>query len=391
MKNLFIISAVLVLLSCGDKKTRHVHVKNTLPIARNEVVSISMQDLDSTLQSKPVNLLQVLDSKTKTPIKSQWLDKDGDGKVEELIFPVVIDANEERSYELQVGESAKIEADSVRTYSRFVPERIDDYAWENDLVAFRTYGPEAQRLVDEGEKGGTLSSGLDCWLKRVNYSIIDKWYRKPALGGTYHKDDGEGYDPYHVGDSRGCGGVGVWKDDSLYVSKNFVSYKKIADGPVRNIFELTYAPWQAAGITIVERKRITIDLGNQLYQVEDILEPSSALPNLTIGVTLHNKTGVVKADTIKGWFSYWESIDDSHIGTGVVVAPKYLQGFEDYRTSKKDLSQLHIITNPIDNTVVYYAGFGWDKAGIITTGDKWNVYLDQFAQRLASPLQVTLK
>src|SRR5690606_678994 len=125
----------------------------------------------------------------------------------------------------------------------------------------------------DGEKGGTLSSGMDCWLKRVDYPIIDKWYQKYTEGGSYHKDDGEGYDPYHVGGSRGCGGIGVWMEDSLYVSKNFIEYKEIASGPVRTIFELKYTPWSAGDATIQEIKRITIDLGNQLYKIEDKIKP----------------------------------------------------------------------------------------------------------------------
>ena len=64
----------------------------------------------------------------------------------------------------------------MNCYSRIVPERIDDYAWENDKVAFRTYGPAAQKLVEQGKKGGIISSGIDCWLKKVNYPVINKWY-----------------------------------------------------------------------------------------------------------------------------------------------------------------------------------------------------------------------
>ncbi|MFP3822536.1 DUF4861 family protein, partial [Bacillus sp. SIMBA_008] len=60
-------------------------------------------------------------------------------------------------------ESQKKPVATHTTYARFVPERIDDFAWENERVAFRTYGPEAQRLVDEGKEGGTLSSGIDIW------------------------------------------------------------------------------------------------------------------------------------------------------------------------------------------------------------------------------------
>mgnify|MGYP001545592391 CR=1 FL=1 len=44
-------------------------------------------------------------------------------------------------------------------YGRFVPERQDDFAWENDKVAFRVYGPSS------GGKGQV--SGVDAWLKKV--------------------------------------------------------------------------------------------------------------------------------------------------------------------------------------------------------------------------------
>ena len=53
-------------------------------------------------------------------------------------------------------------------FARFVPEREDDFAWENDLVAFRAYGPALRNQVD---------AGTDCWLKRVKYPILNKWYR----------------------------------------------------------------------------------------------------------------------------------------------------------------------------------------------------------------------
>ncbi len=364
---------------------KEIAVKNTLGIARTEVVSVLLNKLDTL----PHGFTWVVKSGDENQLV-QMVDHDGDSIYDELIFLAALKANEEKVFTIESSDKKTEVNTDVKTFSRLVPERIDDYAWENDLVAFRTYGPEAQRLVDEGEKGGTLSSGMDCWLKRVNYSVIDKWYKKYTEGGTYHKDDGEGYDPYHVGNSRGCGGVGVWKNDSLYISKNFISYKEIASGPIRNIFELTYAPWQADGVTINETKRITIDLGNQVYKVEDIVNAAGALPNITIGITLHAGKGKAFADSVKGTFSYWEPIDDSEIGTGVVIDPSALLGYKEYRTTKKDLSQLYIIAKPV-NKITYHAGFAWKKAGAIQTEDEWNKYLDQFSQRLRSPVEVIIR
>jgi hypothetical protein len=371
------------------RKIKAITVTNPSSFPRHEVVTVSL-GLLKELGDVNTSFL-VREKKSQKVVLSQSIDWNTDNTMDELVFEVELNAKEKKEYAIEAkNKNLNLEVDPRTTFSRLVPERIDDYAWENDLVAFRTYGPEAQRLVDENLKGGTLSSGLDCWLKRVNYPVIDKWYRKYVDGGTYHKDDGEGYDPYHVGASRGCGGIGVWKNDSLYVSKNFVSYKRIASGPVRTVFELTYAPWKVDEVVVNETKRITLDLGSQLYKVEDITSTSGTIPNITIGITLHEKKGTVSMNAKKGWFSYWETIDDAPLGTGVVVDPGSILDHADYRTLKKDLSQIYIMTKP-EKKVTYYTGFGWSKAGVITSREAWNDYLDRFAQQLSVPLQVSVK
>ena len=62
-----------------------------------------------------------------------------------------------------------------------------------------------QRLFEQGDPTGLISSGIDCRLKRVFYPIINKWYKKDESGGSYHQDDGEGLDNFHVGTSRDAG------------------------------------------------------------------------------------------------------------------------------------------------------------------------------------------
>jgi hypothetical protein len=105
----------------------------------------------------------------------------------------------------------------VMAYGRFVPEREDDFTWENDKVAFRVYGPSS------GGKGSV--SGVDPWFKKVDYSIIDKWYANFLQDISYHEDHGEGYDIYHVGPSRGVGGTAIWVDGVAYAAAMFKSYE----------------------------------------------------------------------------------------------------------------------------------------------------------------------
>ncbi|REG82070.1 DUF4861 domain-containing protein [Algoriphagus antarcticus] len=362
-------------------------VENKLDISRQEVVSISFAQLEKMLGAEfDPSHLQVQESKSQRPVLIQWVDIDQDDHYEELLFLADIKELETKSYKISLSDEAdKAVQSGIKTFARFVPERIDDIAWENDKVAFRTYGPEAQRLTDEKLTGGTLTSGIDAWLKRVDYPIIDKWYQKYVDGGSYHKDSGEGYDPYHVGNSRGIGGVGIWIDDSLYVSKNIISHKILANGPLRSIFEVSYAPWMAGIATIQEAKRISIDLGSQLYHMEVSLKCDSPVPNLTTGITLHDGTGDVNSDPKAGWISYWETIDDTKLGTGIVADPADILQELAVRTAVTDQSHIYLILKPTKK-ISYYAGFAWEKAGEFSSLSEWNQYLKDFSKKLATPL-----
>jgi hypothetical protein len=371
-----------------------VTVHNRLNVARPaETISLPLSQLKALGPVASLRSVVVKDLKTNTVLTSQLLDSNADGQPDELLFQAAMPAKGTRQFGLAAGAAAPVPAEGPTTFARFVPERTDDFAWENERVAFRTYGPNAEQLFDKKDPNGTLSSGMDCWLKRVPYPIIDKWYGRHVHDKpfAYHTDIGEGYDPYHVGTSRGVGGTGVLDGDKLYVSKNFTTYKVLATGPIRTVFELTYAPWDANGRTVTEKKRISLDLGSNLTRYEEQISADKPLPNCTIGLTLHDATGAVNADPKAGWCRYWEKIDDSYLGTGVVVAPRYLTDYQDHRSPAKDQSQLYMVTKPAQGTVVFYAGFGWQKSGQFSSAIDWDSYLAAFAQRLASPLEVTLK
>ena len=76
----------------------------------------------------------------------------------------------------------------TKVFARYIPERLDDFAWENDKIAHRTYGPAlaAARAPGSG-KEVLVSSGLDVWSKRVAYPVVDRWYNKGH--DHYHHDN----------------------------------------------------------------------------------------------------------------------------------------------------------------------------------------------------------
>ncbi len=382
-KSIFLLLAVgLLLLSCSES-IKKVTVKNNLDLDReNETVEVLMSQLGID-DVEIFNKMGVVDAETNQVLISQQLDSNGDGKNDILLFQVQVKANSQKTYKIL---PAKGEAAESKVYSRFVPERTDDYAWENDRVAFRTYGPLAQKMNEEGDPAGTLSSGLDCWLKKVDYPIINKWYEKYTSGaGTYHEDTGEGFDPYHVGGSRGCGGIGVFIDDELYVSKNFTSYQTLENGPIRTRFTLDYEDWKAGAKLVQEQKQISLDLGNNLMHIVDNLE---GVEEATVGITLHKNEGLTNIDTLNCSFSYWEPMKGSELGTGVVIDPKYFLGVTKVISVEPDKSQLLIHLKVLDGKIEYYTGFGWKGSEQFQNQTEWCNYLQDFANKLTHPLIV---
>lgn len=385
---LLFLSIPILLLSCEEdaKEVKQIIIKNTMAMDRaHETVSIDL----STLDINDKTHLVIRDAETKENLVSQQIDSNDDGKLDAILFQPKIAANSERTFQISSAESSQLTDSIPNCYSRFVPERTDDYAWENNRVAFRTYGPTAQKMVEEDIKGGTLSSGIDAWLKRVDYPIINKWYKKELeTDGSYHKDTGEGLDNFHVGSSRGVGGIAKKEDTSYYFSKNFTSWKTLCTGPIRTSFVLTYANWDAAGNTISEEKRISLDYGSNLSKFVITVRGTDTL---SAGLTLHEKDGEIAVNDQMGWLSYWEPHEDSELGTAIVVPENAMVGHEHYLTDKKDESNLFAHIKKKDNKVTYYAGFGWKKSGQFVTKAAWENYVNDFAQRLKNPLLVEIK
>ena len=375
---------LLLFTSCkvSQEVISTITVKNTLNIDRNfETIEIDI----SGVAPKKVSDLVVLDADNKN-VTSQIVDSDLDGKNDVILIQPSLKANQSKNYTIAVSKVEKT-ADTAYCYSRFVPERTDDYTWENNKVAFRTFGPVAQKMVEDGVKGGTLSSGIDAWLKRVEYPIINLWYkRNDEKLGAYHKDYGEGLDNFHVGVSRGVGGTAVKVDTSFYFSKNFTSYKTITTGPIRTSFVLTYATWDANGKQIDETKHISLDYGQNLSRFEIDVKGTETI---STGLTLHKKKGVTNQNDSNYWISHWETLDDSEIGTGIITTKTYFSGSEKYVTTKKDESNHFLHLNVVDNKVVFYSGFGWVKSKQFNNQQDWENYLTDFSKKINSPLIVT--
>lgn len=273
----------------------------------------------------------------------------------------------------QAEAAPEAEVQAVMAYGRFVPEREDDFTWENDKVAFRVYGPSSN--------GKGQVSGVDAWLKKVPYSIIDKWYAGFLAGKSYHEDHGEGYDPFHVGDSRGVGGTAVWIDGVAWPAGKYMSYELLQSGNQVVEFNLQYE-WETPLGVVGESKTISLSLGEQLYNVNSVftLDGEPEQLSIAIGLTTHDEKAQVFSNPETGRISTWETIDEAGVGTAVLLAPERVEEIIHTPSEDKDASHIWLVTSSSENgELAFKAGFAWEAAQEITTIEAWNEYLDSLA------------
>ena len=279
-----------------------------------------------------------------------------------------------------------------RVFARYVPERLDDFAWENDKVAHRTYGPALAEPAAPGSgKEVLVTSGLDVWCKRVAYPVVDRWYNKGH--DHYHHDEGEGMDMYQVGTSRGCGGTGVWADGKLFVGRNYRTWRVVANGPIRAIFELAYEAWDAAGVKVTETKRFTVDAGHNLDQIDSTFVFAGPA-EITVAIGVNKNSGdkgqEARAERTTngpdGWFTQWEiQQTNGSLGEAIIV-PQALQGFAEDNVNELVLAKV-VSGQPLR----YLVGAGWSKAGEFTTRQSWEEYVAACAARARAPVSVTIQ
>jgi rhamnogalacturonyl hydrolase YesR len=343
----------------------------------------------------------VMDRVSSHILDSQTYAEEALGTPSRLLFQVDLAPGEQRNYDvIDRGDRLPVVPHPVvKTFVRQVPERFNDVAWESDRIAHRVY---SQDLI-KGE--GTVSSGIDVWSKRTRALVVDNFYRRK----NYHEDAGEGLDDYEVGRSRGCGGLGVWKNGTLYNSINFRSVRIITTGPVRSEFELTYDAWDVAGRRVWETRRISIDAGSNMSRVESRLSSDNPAPiEVAIGIAQRaDPAGQLERDGLKGWMTYWQAADRDRgcIGCAVILSPGCVPKFAEETASvpqPPEARRLHPGTEglpPVGNALavtevrvgdplVYYLGAGWSRSGDFPDSLAWRNYVSAFAERLRTPILV---
>ena len=363
---------------CFGGSALTVKAVNTLQLARYETLELPAKDLVPVGESDLAKL-HVADA-TGKELLAQAVDTDYDDlhKPDTLIFQASFAPGETKTFTVTAGAKHKYALEDFKAHGRFVRERFDDFAWENDRIAHRTYG----KALETWQGEPLTSSSIDVWSKRTPKMVIDSWY----LIDNYHVDSGEGADFYSAGATRGCGGNGLWAANTLWVSRNFVDSRVLANGPIRVMFELVYDAFDVNGTKVSEVKRITLDAGSQFDHFQSVYR-SQANTALTTGIGLKKVTGAAtQLDAAHGWLATWEPVEKQagQQGLALIVDPGLLE------KQAEDKSNLLLLAKAPGNVASYWAGFAWDKAGAFTTFDAWKKHVDEFAQRVRSPITVTV-
>jgi hypothetical protein len=300
-----------------------------------------------------------------------------DGK---LIFQSGVKANEKAIFTISAGASQTFK---TFTYGRLVEERKDDFAWENDRVAFRIYG-KALIPVDGP------SNGLDVWYKRTSELVIDRWYEAELSGkASYHNDHGEGLDDYKVGRTLGAGAMAPYAGNKLWLNENFIASKILDNGPLRTTFKLAYKDILVDGKSFSENRTFSIDAGSQLTKVIQEYGTTKPVP-VAAGLIKRTAGDSVIIASDRSYILYPEPA--THKTEGVYLGLVFPQGADRIVTDAYDayVHTLAITTYTPGMPVIYYTGYGWNKFGFEHVSE-FQSYLVNFVQSLKQPLIITLK
>jgi hypothetical protein len=393
-KTFFLFLTTFFMLSCASNKTVEIAISNSSSLNReNEMVEVSISDVFNKLQLADTAQIVVLDnSGQQVPYQITYNEK--------LIFPVIVKANGEATYSVKHGTPVIFD---TKTCGKFFPERLDDVAWENDRIAFRTYGPALQAT-------GEQAYGFDIWAKRVSKPVVEERYAMELNDSTkaeiarlnktnkaaakvlrdntsYHLDHGNGLDYYNVGPTLGAGTSAFFVNNSLWFPKCFVKQDILDNGPLRFTVKLDYAPLNVNGdTTIIESRVITLDAGSQLNKaVITFLNTKQVLP-LATGIVIHKPSIDYTMSAEKGYITYADPKDS--VNGQLFIGAVFPGNLKETKVAKGHVLAISDYEPGAEFT--YYFGAGWTKWGFNDSAS-WVKYISDYAQKVRTPLTVKMK
>ena len=271
--------------------------------------------------------------------------------------------------------------EEVKVMARAVPERADDFVFENDLIAGRFYG--------EALEGNPTSPGIDIWVKLPGKLVADEWYEHAVNEDPdyYHHNHG-GKDCYKVAVSLGGGASAPFIGGEIrFPATNYRSCEVLEQTPSRVRFALEYPAWEAVeGVPVSLRKEVTLEAGSYFAEVADYYTFPDSLGTLTIaaGIKLHGAQGTVESSHQgEGSFAIWEHASDQSIEPEDGMVGVAVVALQDNCVAEchPDLDHA-IVVGSVRSGEAFRYRFGscWSK-GDIKTADAWFAKVDEQGKR----------
>jgi hypothetical protein len=360
-----------------------VEVANPLALARHdEVLSLPLAELRRRRPAWDVCRLAVRIAGRPGLLPVQCYADDG-GTPDRLL--VLLDIAPRASAKLDIFPApVDAKASPNPLYARQVPERDDDFAWENGQVAFRIYGSAL-------EKTGQVFPGIDVWSKRPPRHVVDAWYRRDAEGQrlndpsmSYHVDHGDGLDSYEVGHTPGDGGTAGWLDGAPVASRNASRVRITALGPVRLRFEVDYPAWRVGKVLLRQHKVVTLDAGAHLNR-QVVTYRIAGAPRATVaaGVAVHAGADLVHDGATR--IAVWDTPQKKSAGriaTALLLAPDETARYAGTRDAAWALFDV-----ADGDSIRFASGAGWSQ-GDMPDFRAWQAYLHDYSMRWSHPLRV---
>lgn len=260
-----------------------------------------------------------------------------------------------------------------KVMARAVPERADDFVFENNLIAGRIYG--------QALEGNPTAPGIDIWVKMPGKLVADEWYAAAQEDPNYyHHNHGDGKDCYKVAVSLGAGAsVPVIDGQLAYPATNYRAYEIVKQTPDTVEFVLSYPEWKVGDVTVSLDKKISVYADSYFCKVEDSYSFSGA-DSLTVaaGIFRHPEQQTIEEEhSGADRYAIWEHASDQSIEPedGMLGVAVYVPGCESVSVTEDGMHGLCSKSIKPGETFSYWFGSCWSKADIKTAED-WFALVD---------------
>lgn len=407
--------AALITSCAQSNNSVDVTISNPINLTRsNQTVEIPMESLEGRLIVDRSQGVVVCCGESGVELPSQITY---DNK---LIFQTTLAGEESANFKISNGTPQSVEP---KVFGAQYANRKDDFAWENDCIAFRIYGPELQA---SGEK----AYGNDVWVKSTSDLIVDYRYdlelnpatlrkidslkkcdpqaaKELASSVSYHNDHGNGMDQYKVGATLGAATAALMHNDTIIYPYCYNDYEILDNGPLRLTVKLTYNPivvGQDKGV--VESRIISIDAGGQFNKTTLHYSNLSSTTPIISGLIMIEPEGEAQYTISQegGYAAYAtpptkgrEQIDGTTyiatiFGNATTKASTYYFSQEESANIRGGNSGYAAVFGDYqpNETFSYYWGAAWSKYNF-SSYDEWVEYVDNYAKLIKNPIKIELK